>query len=433
MHNGAFAYAPIGFPHAMRSWTCEGRILAGEENPLESPGEAETRAAAQERVWNLVWCRRLVYFLTLFASFNLALFPLLDEVSRATEFESPLPLVSKLVRFVGGFSRASLGGGSTPLPPSRRGSSSPCWSSPPDSDGVYLGARVSDAMRSIWKIVRTRRAEPAKGAPTAASANRSPVPAANHQCLPERLLVPEAGALPFLSAVLILYLGAALCSIASRSTSRTAGAWSARRLPRTEEISGPTTRRTGKGFDTGHVLAQRDLAGGARTLRADAAHDRPMAGWQAPDPIESSIEGFELSEVPSWPSAVSCSPRCRSVVTHGSCGSARLRGSAPRGPTSTRSTSTRPGPSEARTGREITFVVRPRRERRAVPLRERRRAWRTGRPEGFLREQRGYCNAHGEAVAVRSGFSATIPRAAPPRQSGRRGSAGRSLDGLVRA
>jgi len=154
MKNGAFAYAPIGVPARYAVVDMEGRILPGGENTLEPPGEAEARAAAQERVWNLVPAPGLLPHL--FASFNLALFRL-RTIRRATEFESPLPLVSKLVRFAGellpGFAQAWID----------------AFAARPQRFvvalgvvvglmllGVYLGARVSDAMRDIWKIVKSR-------------------------------------------------------------------------------------------------------------------------------------------------------------------------------------------------------------------------------------------------------------------------------------
>ncbi len=317
MRNGAFAYAPIGFPSSYAVVDWEGRILAGEKNPVEPPQEAEARAAAQERVWNLVWCRRLAYFVTLFASFNLALFPL-RAIDRAAEFESPLPLVSKLVRFAGallpGFAQAwidafaarpqqfvvALGAVVVPM-----------------LVGVYLGAKINDSMRGIWNIVRVRRERAAE-----ASSHRLPPP-------PSDLLFQvrttdayrtffwslKRGLLPFLSAALILYLGAALANRLAfsvqdgwglvceetegapelppppgQAASREAAA--PREAPAPNESAGKEFPITSRCWASGTLLKEHGRY--EVTLRMNAQ-------WLDGErhPIESTIEGFELGEVPS--------------------------------------------------------------------------------------------------------------------------------------
>jgi uncharacterized protein (DUF2235 family) len=158
MKIGAFAYAPIGFPPRYAVVDLWGRILGGGNHPFESPADAQARAGAQERVWNLVWTRRLVYFLTLFASFHLALVPLLYQTPREDEFSSKIPLVSKLVRLVGGF-----------LPGLAQWWIDAFAARPwifvislgvvvaLMLTGVYLGARISDSMRRLWNQVRDRQ------------------------------------------------------------------------------------------------------------------------------------------------------------------------------------------------------------------------------------------------------------------------------------
>jgi uncharacterized protein (DUF2235 family) len=56
------AYAPIVFPKTYAVVMEDGRILDGTSNPFEAPQAAEKRAATQERVWDRVWRKRLVYF-----------------------------------------------------------------------------------------------------------------------------------------------------------------------------------------------------------------------------------------------------------------------------------------------------------------------------------------------------------------------------------
>jgi hypothetical protein len=71
---GVDGYSPIVIPAAYRVTTKDGRILPGH---YESDSQAEARARRQERVWNWVWSRRVVYFATLLVSLALAAMPLL--------------------------------------------------------------------------------------------------------------------------------------------------------------------------------------------------------------------------------------------------------------------------------------------------------------------------------------------------------------------
>jgi uncharacterized protein (DUF2235 family) len=56
------AYAPIVFPKSYAVVMEDGRILDGIDNPFEAPPAAERRASTQERVWDRVFRKRLVYF-----------------------------------------------------------------------------------------------------------------------------------------------------------------------------------------------------------------------------------------------------------------------------------------------------------------------------------------------------------------------------------
>jgi uncharacterized protein (DUF2235 family) len=75
--NGAHAYAPIGFPAQYAVVDAEGRILEGAKKTYEIPAQAIARSQVQEKVWDLVWWRRLTYFATLAASLYLVVFPLI--------------------------------------------------------------------------------------------------------------------------------------------------------------------------------------------------------------------------------------------------------------------------------------------------------------------------------------------------------------------
>lgn len=101
--NGAHPYAPIGLPERYAVVDEATTILEGAQNPYETQEHAKRRAAGQERVWDLVWWRRVVYFLTVAASLHIVLFPIIYGRDRAAEFETPLRIVSEVLRLIGGF------------------------------------------------------------------------------------------------------------------------------------------------------------------------------------------------------------------------------------------------------------------------------------------------------------------------------------------
>jgi uncharacterized protein (DUF2235 family) len=72
--HGARAYAPIGLPATYAVVTADGSILKGAKK-YETTQQAAARAQLQERVWDLVWRRRIVYFATLLASLYLGALP----------------------------------------------------------------------------------------------------------------------------------------------------------------------------------------------------------------------------------------------------------------------------------------------------------------------------------------------------------------------
>jgi uncharacterized protein (DUF2235 family) len=64
MRHEAHPYAPIGIPELYEVVTDDRKIVRPEQFGVETPEQAAARAKAQERVWNIVWLRRVVYFLT---------------------------------------------------------------------------------------------------------------------------------------------------------------------------------------------------------------------------------------------------------------------------------------------------------------------------------------------------------------------------------
>uniref|UniRef100_Q07H09 T6SS Phospholipase effector Tle1-like catalytic domain-containing protein n=1 Tax=Rhodopseudomonas palustris (strain BisA53) TaxID=316055 RepID=Q07H09_RHOP5 len=95
---GAHRYAPIGIPHY---YDVLGDNGVEPQVNYEPKPEADARARAQERIWNYVWRRRIIYFVTVFASLYIAIYPLSRAIPSSGEFSTSLSLVSGAIRAVG--------------------------------------------------------------------------------------------------------------------------------------------------------------------------------------------------------------------------------------------------------------------------------------------------------------------------------------------
>lgn len=109
IREGTDGYAPVVLPDRYAVYTRKGDIIWQEENSQpqqakcssdsitwqaaassaavlpESPAKARLRGERQENIWNLVWKKRVVYFLSVLAAFGLALFPLYRPATAACE------------------------------------------------------------------------------------------------------------------------------------------------------------------------------------------------------------------------------------------------------------------------------------------------------------------------------------------------------------
>lgn len=92
---GAHGYAPIGLPETYAVVSNTGVVTRAS-----ATGE---RSENQELVWNLVWKRRVIYFLTVFASLYLIAYPLFRISFASDELSSSLRVFSDSIRLVGGF------------------------------------------------------------------------------------------------------------------------------------------------------------------------------------------------------------------------------------------------------------------------------------------------------------------------------------------
>ena len=97
---GAHLYAPIGLPATYDMVTYDRTIVSGA-NTYGFAARAAVRADDQEMVWNFVWQRRAIYFLTVFTSLYLAAYPLARASGKSSEYSTPLRLLSDTFRVAG--------------------------------------------------------------------------------------------------------------------------------------------------------------------------------------------------------------------------------------------------------------------------------------------------------------------------------------------
>jgi hypothetical protein len=145
--SGAHEYAPIGIP--------ENYLLVSDDGiepqtRLESLQEATDRCQAQEAVWNTVWQRRIVYFLTVFSTIYLVAYPLFSAQPPSSEFSTRLTMVSSTLRLLG---NALPGIASTWIDSYARDPSHFVFVGGLVALLIYLGARLGTEIRSSMQVV----------------------------------------------------------------------------------------------------------------------------------------------------------------------------------------------------------------------------------------------------------------------------------------
>lgn len=80
MKHGGDGYAPIGLPERYCVVEEGGNIIPQDKKPadpqsIESTDDAKDRRTLQSEVWNKVWLRKLLYFVTLFLTISFVLYP----------------------------------------------------------------------------------------------------------------------------------------------------------------------------------------------------------------------------------------------------------------------------------------------------------------------------------------------------------------------
>ena len=283
--NGAHAYAPIGFPERYAVVTAQGQILEGEDNGYESPAQARARAAVQERVWNLVWLRRVVYFATLGASVYLLTFPLLHETKPSYEFKTPLRPISSAVRLVGAFLPGFAGWWLDSF------AAQPAWFFLGVGTlvtlvlvGAALERTIRGEMRSIWRTVLEVKAVPPGEKPTGFVYRLR-----THGHYQRTLGATKRHIVPLISAVLLVYMGLAAAGQLAFRIEDTAGVYC-----RGSSTTTLATERTVASFDASSICWPTgiELQEGRRytiTLR------NPIDWLDHPSPPK--LSGSEISQV----------------------------------------------------------------------------------------------------------------------------------------
>ncbi len=145
--SGAHAYAPIGIPEHYQLVSDEG---IEPQTRLETLQEAEDRCTAQETIWNIVWQRRIVYFLTVFSTIYLVAYPLFSAKPSSAEFSTRLPMISTAVRLLG---NVLPGIASTWIDAYARDPSHFVFVGGLVALLIYLGSQLGTAIRSSMQVV----------------------------------------------------------------------------------------------------------------------------------------------------------------------------------------------------------------------------------------------------------------------------------------
>ena len=103
VNTGARIYAPIGLPEKYEIVADDGEIICPEVHGFESSEKAKYRCQAQERVWDLVWIRRVQQLLMFSTILYVFLHPLFKDVPREFEFTTAFRPISDVVRLIGAF------------------------------------------------------------------------------------------------------------------------------------------------------------------------------------------------------------------------------------------------------------------------------------------------------------------------------------------
>jgi uncharacterized protein (DUF2235 family) len=99
----AHLYAPVGLPQNYAVVNENREVVRQRGETYEAIDQAQQRRSDQEKIWNTVWRRRIIYFLSVCASLYLAMYPLFWIVKPDSEASTRLRFISDFIELVGTF------------------------------------------------------------------------------------------------------------------------------------------------------------------------------------------------------------------------------------------------------------------------------------------------------------------------------------------
>jgi hypothetical protein len=238
-------------------------------------------AGGQEDIWNLVWHRRLAYFVTLGFSAYLVLFPFIHSTQTAdTVRSSPLSFISPIIRLVGAVlpSFASFWTDAFAANPGWfligiAGVIGIMWR------GASVASQITDAMRTMWCTVLFD-----KTAPAGANVDSRIYRLRTDECYRSMLWALKRNILPVVFGVLFIYLG---CVAIIRPVFAVTDSVGYVCTPSADHDSFPTNALC---WDTGQTLAANTR------FTIVLTHD---SDWKDGD-LETDFGGYGVEEMTFW-------------------------------------------------------------------------------------------------------------------------------------
>jgi len=293
---GNDGYAPIVLPKTYDVVTHAGGLVRNTATTTDK--HADTRATRQGKVWDWVWSRRIVYFLTVFSSLYLVALPLIEKWrpggGAASRFEFVIPLIDLVGNFLPNFAKFWLDAfRNSP----GRFTAGVALVIVLMIIGAWMQTHIRDLMREIWK-------KPAVTAVFKRSAIYRLRSAGPYKAF---WYVVKGWILPFVFAtvilVVLLWLGLSLASRISFGLFDTTG-----NVCATSQSTKPVTAATTVPFETRALCAPTGLAvERGKSYRITVAVTEPWEDgykFDEPDPrkakgIETGPEGFGYDKM-TW-------------------------------------------------------------------------------------------------------------------------------------
>lgn len=279
-------YAPAGLPATYEIVTHEGEIVS-PGGIGEPPRNAQLRATCQERVWDGIALRQLVYLLTVATTAYLLAYPLFHALPPSDEYSSRFRWISDIIRIIGKFL------------PSFTSTWTEAYARSPVRCVALIGAIAlliyvstslaaanADRMRALW--VASLHGVPVAQRPSVLTRIRSAMPYVRLTDFLKWYFVP------LLSALALIWIGLTLTSHGLFNVQDTAG-FVCQQSGRGDGLAVDEIKKTrfdiaSLCFDTGFNVEQ----GGTYDLLVT-----PEGPW-SDGTISTSASGYYTVEAPKW-------------------------------------------------------------------------------------------------------------------------------------